>query len=45
MQKANMEEFASETDADYTSYWRNWVSVYFFVLALSLAPGVVEGLP
>ena len=23
---AHMEEFASETDSDYTSYWRDWVS-------------------
>ena len=23
-----MEEFASESDSDYTSYWRDWVSLY-----------------
>ena len=30
----NMEDFNSETDSDYTSYWRDWVSggVFFFVL-------------
>lgn len=22
----NMEDFNSETDSDYTSYWRDWVS-------------------
>ena len=22
-----MEEFGSETDSDYTSYWKDWVSV------------------
>jgi hypothetical protein len=24
-----MEEFASETDSDYTSYWRDWVGTLF----------------
>ncbi len=23
--KDNMEDFNSETDSDYTSYWRDWV--------------------
>ena len=23
---ANMDDFASDTDSDYTSYWRDWVS-------------------
>lgn len=27
-----MEEFASESDSDYTSYWRDWVSLDFLVL-------------
>lgn len=22
----NMDDFASDTDSDYTSYWRDWVS-------------------
>ena len=26
---ANMDDFASETDSDYTSYWRDWVSDSF----------------
>jgi hypothetical protein len=25
-----MEDFQSETDSDYTSYWRDWVSVSSF---------------
>lgn len=24
--EGNMEDFNSETDSDYTSYWRDWVS-------------------
>jgi len=24
-----MDDFASDTDSDYTSYWRDWVSVFF----------------
>ncbi len=24
-----MEEFASETDSEYTSYWRDWVGTQF----------------
>ena len=27
-----MDDFASETDSDYTSYWRDWVSGYDNVL-------------
>ena len=32
----SMEDFNSETDSDYTSYWRDWVSqiLLFFVLLL-----------
>ena len=26
-----MDNFASETDSDYTSYWRDWVSLVFFL--------------
>lgn len=26
---ANMDDFASDTDSDYTSYWRDWVSDAF----------------
>lgn len=24
-----MEDYNSETDSDYTSYWRDWVGLYF----------------
>ena len=34
---AMMEEFNSETDSDYTSYWRDWVSVCVVVFCLCLA--------
>jgi hypothetical protein len=27
-----MEDFNSETDSDYTSYWRDWVSEFHFYL-------------
>jgi len=27
---AIMDEFNSETDSDYTSYWRDWVSSHLF---------------
>ena len=33
----SMEDFNSETDSDYTSYWRDWVSqTLFFFLFVSL---------
>jgi hypothetical protein len=25
--RPNMDDFVSESDSDYTSYWRDWVSV------------------
>lgn len=28
-----MEDFNSETDSEYTSYWRDWVGAYFLVSA------------
>lgn len=28
-----MEDFNSETDSDYTSYWRDWVSLPFGFLS------------
>lgn len=28
-QLAAMDDFASDTDSDYTSYWRDWVSAFF----------------
>jgi hypothetical protein len=31
-----MDDFASDTDSDYTSYWRDWVSVFFLSSFLSL---------
>jgi len=27
---AGMDDFASDTDSDYTSYWRYWVSCSFW---------------
>lgn len=29
--KTMMEDFASETDSDYTSYWRDWVGFTLFL--------------
>ena len=26
-----MDDFNSETDSDYTSYWRDWVSLFFLL--------------
>lgn len=35
-----MDNFASETDSDYTSYWRDWVSLIFCPLFVaSFDPG------
>ena len=28
-----MDDFASDTDSDYTSYWRDWVSVSFLSIS------------
>lgn len=28
---ADMDDFASDTDSDYTSYWRDWVSATFLL--------------
>ena len=25
-----MDDLASDTDSDYTSYWRDWVSLFYF---------------
>lgn len=30
-----MEDFNSETDSDYTSYWRDWVCAFFFLVTAS----------
>lgn len=30
-----MDDFVSESDSDYTSYWRDWVSARFSFSALS----------
>lgn len=32
-----MDDFNSETDSDYTSYWRDWVSA-FLLSSISLHP-------
>lgn len=29
-----MEDFNSESDSDYTSYWRDWVGELFFLFCL-----------
>lgn len=35
-----MDDFVSESDSDYASYWRDWVSgfLFFFSLSLSSSP-------
>jgi hypothetical protein len=35
---ANMDDFNSETDSDYTSYWRDWVGTGAFPLFTMLVP-------
>lgn len=32
-----MDDFNSETDSDYTSYWRDWVSFNIFICYARLA--------
>ena len=32
----SMEDFNSETDSDYTSYWRDWVSSILFLFSVLL---------
>lgn len=42
-----MEDFNSETDSDYTSYWRDWVSLFVSsegLVELPVCPGLVCGL-
>ena len=34
-----MEDLQSETDSDYTSYWKDWVS-HFLVLAFRALPPI-----
>jgi hypothetical protein len=31
LREERMEDFNSETDSDYTSYWRDWVSLLLFL--------------
>ena len=39
-----MDEFASDTDSDYTSYWRDWVShQHEFLLRLLVMDGYASG--
>lgn len=33
-----MDDFNSETDSDYTSYWRDWVSFYRFLYLCAPRP-------
>jgi hypothetical protein len=35
-----MDDFNSETDSDYTSYWRDWVGALYFVFAIQYFPPV-----
>lgn len=37
-----MDDFASDTDSDYTSYWRDWVSLVMFY-SLTCFPGLRWG--
>lgn len=39
---ANMDDFASDTDSDYTSYWRDWVSGSFGIFFSMLAERMEE---
>ena len=37
-----MDDFASDTDSDYTSYWRDWVSYSFLIfITLNAIPEVM----
>jgi hypothetical protein len=40
-----MDDFNSETDSDYTSYWRDWVSLNLSsdILSAPCAPVLEEG--
>jgi hypothetical protein len=38
-----MEDFNSETDSDYTSYWRDWVSGISFIMVLRLGVDHIAG--
>lgn len=35
-----MDDFNTDTDSDYTSYWRDWVSYHFFPFS-----GILDVLP
>jgi hypothetical protein len=37
-----MEDFNSETDSDYTSYWRDWVSLNLFLSNTNTVGGVMR---
>lgn len=39
-----MDDFNSETDSDYTSYWRDWVCNYFRI-DLEILPGLWVAIP
>jgi hypothetical protein len=38
-----MDDFASDTDSDYTSYWRDWVSLFYFSSMILLCLLVLVG--
>ena len=33
-------EYASETDSDYTSYWRDWVRAFLHFMSYEESPGI-----
>lgn len=39
---AMMDDFASETDSDYTSYWRDWVGCACFIFSNCVAFSKVD---
>lgn len=39
--KRNMDDFNSETDSDYTSYWRDWVGTLAFCPTLNIVAAIL----
>lgn len=38
-----MDDFNSETDSDYTSYWRDWVSLFTISTCAGVAKAGLDG--
>ena len=39
-----MDDFNSETDSDYTSYWRDWVSLFYnFIMCAGVSKVGADG--